>query len=172
MKIICGSLEPESKSIRFDRKTINHAYKDPKLLLYLPQFNFIPASLPLKRVFADYNIDPVRFELDFPEFQNKQKSAIREFSGGQIRIIELYILLRSKTRFVMLDEPFTHIMPLHIDRIKTIMLEEKENKGILLTDHNYEHIIEVSDHLYLLADGKVHLTKTVDDIERLGYVRF
>jgi ABC-type multidrug transport system ATPase subunit len=51
MNIICGSLEPQSKSIRFDNKTIDIPFKKPDLLLYLPQFNFIPEHLTLKRIF-------------------------------------------------------------------------------------------------------------------------
>jgi ABC-type lipopolysaccharide export system ATPase subunit len=96
---------------------------------------------------------------------------MNNLSGGQIRLVELYVILKSKTLFVMLDEPFTHIMPLHIEKIKQIMAEEKENKGILVTDHYYQHIIDVSDQLYILANGKTHLTKKLADIERLGYAR-
>ncbi|MFI5141396.1 MAG: ABC transporter ATP-binding protein, partial [Bacteroidia bacterium] len=101
----------------------------------------------------------------------KYSSKIEQLSGGQIRLIELYIILKSKTKFVVLDEPFTHIMPLHIEKIKQIMLEEKHNKGIFVTDHIYKQIIDVSDHLYILTEGKTHLIKNMADIERLGYAR-
>lgn len=71
----------------------------------------------------------------------------------------------------MLDEPFSHITPLHAERVKLILMQEKVNKGFLITDHLYQQIIDISDSLYLLADGKLHLTKTLEDIERLGYAR-
>ena len=48
---------------------------------------------------------------------------------------------------------------------------EKKNKGFLITDHLYRQIIDICDSLYLLADGKTNLTKSLDDIERLGYAR-
>ena len=169
MNIICGSLEPISKSIRFDNITVLYPYKNPDLLLYLPQFNFIPKSLTVKRVFADFAVDFAAFEKEFPDV--KHNSRIKHLSGGQIRLIELYVILKSKTQFVMLDEPFTHIMPIHIEKIKQIMHHEKHNKGILVTDHIYKDIIDVSDYLYVLAKGKTHLTKDIADIERLGYAR-
>ena len=169
MNIICGSLEPSSKSIRFDNTTVPYPFKNPDLLLYLPQFNFIPKSLTVKRVFADFTVDFAAFEKEFPDV--KHHSKIKHLSGGQIRLIELYLILKSKTQFVMLDEPFTHIMPIHIEKRKQIMSHEKHNKGILVTDHIYKDIIDVSDHLYVLANGKTHLTKDITDIERLGYAR-
>lgn len=170
MNIICGNIEPTNKSIRFDNKTIIYAYKKPELLLYLPQFNFIPKSLTVKRVFYDFSVNFLEFESEFPDI--KETSKIKHLSGGQIRLIELYVILKSKTQFVMLDEPFTHIMPLHINKIKQIMITEKQNKGILVTDHDYKHIIDVSNQLYVLSNGKTHLTKSTTDIEKLGYVKF
>jgi ABC-type lipopolysaccharide export system ATPase subunit len=169
MNIICGSLEPTSKSIRFDTKTLAHPYKNPDLILYLPQFNFIPKSLSLKRIFKDFNVDLDGFEKTFPDM--KPGNCLKHFSGGQIRLVELYLILKAETKFVMLDEPFTHIMPLHIEKIKQIMIEEKHNKGILVTDHVYKQIIDVSDHLYVLANGKTHLTKSIADIASLGYTK-
>ena len=171
MNIINGSLQTESKSVRFDDKTIVKAFQKPELLLYLPQFNFIPKWLTLKRVFIDFRLDFSDLIKVFPEFNLKYSSAIKNLSGGQRRLIEVYVIIKSKTQFIMLDEPFTHIMPLHIDKIKEILIEEKQTKGILVTDHIYKQIIDISDSLYILTNGKTHLTKSINDIERLGYAR-
>jgi ABC-type lipopolysaccharide export system ATPase subunit len=51
------------------------------------------------------------------------------------------------------------------------MVEEKSNKGFLITDHLYRHILDVSDKFYVLTEGKTHLADTLGDIERLGYAR-
>jgi ABC-type lipopolysaccharide export system ATPase subunit len=83
----------------------------------------------------------------------------------------VYIIARSRSKFILLDEPFSHIMPLHIEKIREILLEEKRNKGILVTDHMYHHIINISDPLYVLKNGKTYLTKSVNDLETLGYAR-
>lgn len=72
----------------------------------------------------------------------------------------------------MLDEPFTHLNPIQIEKAKELMLEEKKHKGLLITDHMYQHIIDVSDNLYVLSNGKTHLTKSIDEVERLGYAGF
>lgn len=171
MNIICGSLEPQSKSIRFDNKTIDIPFKKPELLMYLPQFNFTPNYISVKRIFEDFEIEFSGFEKLFPEISVNYKSNINKLSGGHRRIVEVYIIARSKTQFVLLDEPFSHIMPLHIDKMKELLLEEKHNKGILMTDHLYQHITSISDNLYVIANGKTYLTKDLSDIKKLGYAK-
>ena len=85
--------------------------------------------------------------------------------------MELYLIVKSESRFAMLDEPFTHLNPIQIEKVKELLLEEKERKGLLVTDHMYRHIVDISDYLYILTDGKTHLTKSVADIATLGYAR-
>lgn len=170
MKIIYGQLQPNSKSIRFDESHVADLYKRPDLLLYLPQFNFIPAGLSLKRIFSDFNLDFQVFEKSFPEFNSKYTSTIKTLSGGQRRIVEIYMILMSDSKFAMLDEPFSHQSPLVIEKITELIQEAKHKKGILVTDHMYQTIIDISDHLYLLANGKTHLTRNVEDLKFLGYV--
>ena len=70
----------------------------------------------------------------------------------------------------MLDEPFSQVMPVHVDRIKKIIKHEKKNKGIIITDHLYEHIIDICDKIYVIANGKTYLTKDRDDLIKFGYI--
>ena len=170
MKIIYGSLKLE-KSVRFDNMAQHHAYKRPDLLRYLPQFNFVPRSFSLKRVFKDFELDYLPFENRFPEFSSRYHSAVGSLSGGEHRLVELYIIVKSGSQFAMLDERFTHLTPIQIEKVKDLLLEEKENKGLLVTDHMYRHVVEICDDLYVLANGRVHLTKSLTDIETLGYAR-
>jgi ABC-type multidrug transport system ATPase subunit len=171
MNIVHGSLEATSKSIRVDKVSFFHAFKRPDLLIYLPQFNFIPGSLTLKRIFLDFNLEYTVFENWFPEFQSKYKSALKNLSGGQRRLIEVYVIAKTKSQFAMLDEPFSHLMPLQIEKVKELLLDEKQNKGFLITDHMYKQVTDICDYLYVLKDGKTYLTKDITDIEKLGYAR-
>ncbi|MFW1401528.1 hypothetical protein ACEV76_24570, partial [Vibrio parahaemolyticus] len=80
-------------------------------------------------------------------------------------------IAKSTTRFILLDEPFTQLSPLQIEKLKILLHEEKENKGILVTDHMYQHILDISDSLYILSNGRTHLTKNISDIEQYGYLK-
>ncbi len=168
MKIIYGTMACE-KSVRIDKVSQREAFKRNDLLLYLPQFNFIPKRFSLEKIFKDFSLDYSVFENRFPEFATAYKTRVGNLSGGQARLVELYIIVKSPSKFAMLDEPFTHISPIQVERIKELLMEEKENKGFLISDHMYRHITEISDHLYVLVNGKTNLTKEISDIERLGY---
>lgn len=170
MNIIYGSMSCE-KSVRIDHSSQKSAFERPDLLRYLPQFNFIPPQFSLKKIFNDYGLDYTLFEQCFPPFKSKYKSTLSNLSGGERRTVELYVILKSKTQFVMLDEPFTHLNPLEIEKVKELIMEEKKHKGILVTDHLYKQVIDIADHIYMLANGSIYLVKSMDDIERHGYVK-
>ena len=61
-----------------------------------------------------------------------------------------------------IDEAFSFISPIYIDKIKTIIADKKVTSAIIVTDHFYEVILEVSDHLYLIKNScsKLILSKT------------
>jgi ABC-type lipopolysaccharide export system ATPase subunit len=170
MNILLGNLNTESSSVRFDDTVIKNAGKRPDLLLYLPQFNFIPKSLSVKKVLDDFKLSVTDFENWFPEFNSRYDLKVSQLSGGQWRTLEIYTVAKTPSLFAMLDEPFTHLNPIQIDRIKEFILIEKANKGFLITDHMYNHLLDISDTVYLLKDGKTHLTKTVFDLSNLGYI--
>lgn len=169
MKILFGTLNPDDKSIRINGNTLPTSHRSPKDMRYLPQKRFVPNSLTVKNVFSDFNLDFSNFIHIFPEFEKLYKSKFANLSGGERRIVEIYLILVSDTKFCMLDEPFSHIMPIHIDSIKKLIIREKENKGIIITDHMYKHIIDIYDDLYVINNGKTYLTKSIEDLEKLGY---
>jgi lipopolysaccharide export system ATP-binding protein len=171
MRILYGDLPATSGLVRFDDKPLPAAYKQPQLLLYLPQFNFIPPSLTIPRVLNDFQLTFGDLEKSFPEFGPVRRSRLRDLSGGQRRLIHLYLIVRSRCHFALLDEPFTHLMPLQIEKVKEMLLEEKENKGLLITDHLYRDVLGVSDQVFILAEGKTHLIKNEGEIETLGYAK-
>jgi len=171
MKILFGELVPTDKSIRINSDSLFTSYRSPKDLRYLPQTEFIPKSMTIKRIFSDFNLDFNDLILFFPELEKFYTSNLANLSGGERRIIEIYTILASKTKFCMLDEPFSHVMPVHAETIMKIILREKANKGIIITDHMYKYIIDICDDLYIINEGKTYLTKSLEDIETMGYSR-
>lgn len=171
MNVILGTLNTSSNSVRFDGRVIRKTGKHPNLLRYMPQFNFIPKELSVKKVLDDFGLAAADLENRFPEFRSRRDLKVNQLSGGQWRMLELYIIVKASSLFAMLDEPFTHLSPVQIENITHFLLEEKENKGLLITDHMYNHLLDISDTVYLLKEGKTYVTKTVADLEELGYLR-
>lgn len=129
LNILYGTRQTNSASIRIDGLHLKEAYKHPDVIAYLPQSNFIPSSLLLKTVFNDFELNYSDFETQFPEFKIKYLNRVSSLSGGQRRLLEIYIILRSKSKFAVLDEPFSHLSPLMIEIIKGLILEAKAQKG-------------------------------------------
>lgn len=172
MQTIYGTLRPDIKSVRFDGINISKPYKRSDLLAYAPQFNFIPPSLTIDRVFNDFQVDLTELNSIFPTSDIDLNSRVGNLSGGQRRLIELFVVITSKSLFVMLDEPFSHLSPIQIEQVKLLLAKAKSNKGFLITDHMFRHVIDIADDTYLLSNGKLHLTTSMDDLEYLGYTHF
>lgn len=170
-KILFGELTAQSQSVRINKNTLMGSNRAPKNIRYLPQHNFAPNFLTIKSLFSDFEVDFSDLTSSFPEFEKDYKSKLSDLSLGQRRIIELFVILTSSTKFCLLDEPFSQVMPIHIASIKQLILREKTNKGIIITDHLYEHITDICEHLYVISDGKTYLTNSTNDLATLGYTR-
>jgi ABC-type lipopolysaccharide export system ATPase subunit len=79
-------------------------------------------------------------------------------------------LLTLDSLFVLLDEPFNGISPLHIEKVKNMILDKSVEKGIILTDHDYRNVLDVANKFYLLFDGGLKPIKTKQDLIDWGYV--
>ncbi|MFN3298553.1 MAG: ATP-binding cassette domain-containing protein [Sediminibacterium sp.] len=170
LQAIFGTLSCE-KSIRINRVSCNEAYKQASLISYLPQFHFIPNSLSLKDIFKLYALNYTVFEHQFPSINIPMHQAFRNLSGGEKRLIEIYIIVESTTQFALLDEPFTFLNPIQIEAVKSYIKSKTTTKGFIITDHLYKHILDISNTNYVLANGKTNLMDQFSDIKRLGYIK-
>jgi ABC-type multidrug transport system ATPase subunit len=170
MRIMFGEPLTEDKSVRIDGKGLLGSFRNPKDMRYLPQQNFIPDHLLLSRVMDDFGLDEEPLKENFPELNKLPNMRVYQLSGGWKRILELYIILKSESKFVLLDEPFSHIMPLHVETIKRLIIEEKRNKGILISDHLYNHIMEISDQVYMIKNGRTLLIESTKELHEHGYI--
>lgn len=164
LNIAFGNLKPKYKLVRINSKPILKPLYKTKLVKFLPQYHFIPSHLKLSKVFELYNLDWKVFIERFESFSKYKTSKFKILSGGERRVIETYIILKSESKIVFLDEPFSHIAPLYIETIKQLILEEKQHKAIIISDHMYQHIIDASDTIYLLKNGT---TKKIDKLSQL-----
>ncbi|WP_418669603.1 ATP-binding cassette domain-containing protein [Alistipes putredinis] len=157
MKILCGALRPGFRSMRIDGKWYDRFGSSQ--VRYLPQQGFTPGWLTVEAVLRDFGLEWDDLTVWFPIFGKLRKAKIRTLSGGERRILECFVILRSRSLFAVLDEPFSQVAPLHVVTLKALIRAEKRNKGILLTDHMYRHVTDVADRLYVLANGQTYLTQ-------------
>jgi lipopolysaccharide export system ATP-binding protein len=77
-------------------------------------------------------------------------------SGGEKRRTEIARALATDPKFVLLDEPFAGVDPIAVEDIQAIISDlKKRNIGILITDHNVQETLSITDRAYLLFEGKI-----------------
>lgn len=80
----------------------------------------------------------------------------KTLSGGERRRVEIARALATKPAFILLDEPFTGVDPIAIQDIQQIVVELKNrNIGILITDHNVQATLKITERAYIIADGQI-----------------
>lgn len=170
LAILFGSLSPQHKLIRIDSKPYLNPLFTHNLVKLLPQESFIPSHLKLTTVFSLFHISWEGFLAEFENFSTYANSRVREISGGERRLIEAYLVVKSKAELILLDEPFTHLAPVYIEKFTEILKKEANNKALVITDHMYQHIIDLADDLYFLSNGCTQLIKDPAELENLKYL--
>lgn len=86
-------------------------------------------------------------------------------SGGERRRTEIARALAANPNFILLDEPFAGVDPIAVEEIQTIVSKlKRRNIGVLITDHNVQETLSITDRAYLLTEGKIMLTGTPEEI--------
>jgi len=94
-----------------------------------------------------------------------RKAKAYTLSGGERRRLEITRALVTNPSFILLDEPFSGIDPIVVNEAQEIIKELKEKGlGILLTDHNVRETLSITDRAYLIADGKILISGTANDL--------
>ena len=114
----------------------------------------------LERLIKEFRLEKVR------------KNQGNRLSGGERRRVEIARCLAINQRFIMLDEPFAGVDPIAVQDIQYIVAHLKErNIGILITDHNVNETLSITDRAYLLFEGKVLFQGTPEELAENEIVR-
>ncbi|MBK8290091.1 MAG: ATP-binding cassette domain-containing protein [Flammeovirgaceae bacterium] len=170
MQIVFGNLSAESKSVRYNGTSLMGNYMSKKTIAYLPQFDLLPSFITFEQALKFYSVDKNKIKAGFPELLEVLKRKSSEVSGGQRRLFEVLLILHSQHPFCLLDEPFSGLMPVTIDRLKELILEERKNKGIIITDHLHRQIRTIADELYVLTNGTTYQIKNDEQLIEYGYL--
>ena len=114
----------------------------------------------LERLIKEFRLEKVR------------RNQGNRLSGGERRRVEIARCLAINPRFIMLDEPFAGVDPIAVQDIQYIVAHLKErNIGILITDHNVNETLSITDRAYLLFEGKVLFQGTPEELAENEIVR-
>ena len=101
-----------------------------------------------------------------------RKNLGNRLSGGEKRRTEIARALATDPKFVLLDEPFAGVDPIAVEDIQSIVSElKKRNIGILITDHNVQETLSITDRAYLLFEGSILKSGTAEELAADEQVR-
>lgn len=183
--MIVGFIRPDSGKVFLDDQDITHDAmyrRAQKGVGYLPQEPSV-----FRKLSVEDNIKAVleMTELSKEEQKDKLESLIGEFglekvrknvgdslSGGERRRTEIARSLASSPKFILLDEPFAGIDPIAVEDIQSIVAKLKtKNIGILITDHNVQETLSITDRTYLMFEGNILMTGTAEELAEDEVVR-
>lgn len=167
--MITGLIRPNAGKIFLNNKDITRLpmYKRARRgISYLPQ----EASI-FRKLTVEENLTAILEVLRYSKEERKKRAAAYmeelgishlarnkgyNLSGGERRRTEIARTLVTNPKFILLDEPFAGIDPIAVQDIQNIVKKLKErNIGVLITDHNVHETLSITDHAYLLFEGKV-----------------
>jgi lipopolysaccharide export system ATP-binding protein len=176
--MVVGLVKPNEGKVLLDDTDITHEpmYRRAQLGVgYLPQEASVFRTLSVE--------DNIKAVLELGKFtkaeqKNKLDELLDEFglshkrtyignhlSGGERRRTEIARALASEPKFILLDEPFAGVDPIAVEDIQHIVEKLKHrNIGILITDHNVQETLSITDRAYLLYDGSILKSGTAEEL--------
>lgn len=172
LKIIFGIVPADNKFIRIDGVVKNKASQLLREISYLHQEHFIPNHFTVKKTIS-LSIDKAKLEGFYKDdlIQSIDGKKIAHLSGGELRYLEVRLILFNSSKFVLLDEPYSGLSPIMIEKVNQLIVENSSKKGIVITDHNYENVIKISNKLLLMIDGNMHHLKNKNQLFEKGYLK-
>lgn len=171
LKIIFGIVPALDKSIFINGISRNNSAMLLNEISYLHQNQFIPNHFSVFqtiRLSVDKQKIAVFCEDDFLKPLLNQK--IKDLSFGELRYLQIKLILSNQSKFVLLDEPFSGLSPKMIEIVILLIKENSEEKGIVLTDHNYKSVIEIATDLRMLKEGKLQVINKKAELVSEGYL--
>lgn len=170
LRIIFGDLNSKYKNIRMNNNYQKRDLYKTSSVAYLPQHQLLPKNIRLFKIFRLFGVEWSAFVTKFESFTIYKDFKTNELSSGELRVVETYLILNSGKDIILLDEPFSFIAPIYIEKFKGIIEQKKKQAAIIITDHFYRDILEVSDSVYFLKNGYSKIIKSKEDLEQEGYI--
>ena len=154
------------------RKGVGYLPQEPSVFRKLTVEDNIAAILELQGLDKDEAADKLEALLDEFNLQKVRKSMGDVLSGGERRRTEIARALASNPAFILLDEPFAGVDPIAVEDIQRIVDQLRHKDiGVLITDHNVQETLHITDRAYLLFEGRILKHGTAEELASDEQVR-
>lgn len=172
LKIIFGIVTADFKFVHVDGEVKLKTSDLLNQISYLSQDNFIPNLFSVKRS-VELSIAKDKLKGFYADdiIQTILNKKIKNLSGGELRYLEIKLILNNPSKFVLLDEPYNGLSPIFVEKINRLITEMSISKGIIITDHNYENVLKVSTKLALMKEGKLYYLNDKSELIKKDYLK-
>ena len=147
------------------QKGIGYLAQEASVFRKLTVEDNIKGVLEMTNFSKEYQKEKLEQLIEEFSLQKVRKSIGDQLSGGERRRTEIARCLAIEPKFIMLDEPFAGVDPIAVQDIQDIVWTLKDqNIGILITDHNVDETLSITDRAYMLFEGKVLFQGTADEL--------
>ncbi|MGL5052263.1 MAG: LPS export ABC transporter ATP-binding protein, partial [Cetobacterium sp.] len=144
---------------------IGYLAQEPSIFRELSVEDNILAILEMKGFSKDEQQKKMKDLLEEFKLSHVAKSMGYSLSGGERRRVEIARTIANNPDFILLDEPFAGVDPIAVEDIQQIIRYLKERGlGILITDHSVRETLSITDKAYIMANGKVLISGTPEEI--------
>lgn len=125
----------------------------------------IRAVLEMTKFSKEYQKERLEILIDEFRLEKVRKSLGIQLSGGERRRTEIARAVAINPSFILLDEPFAGVDPIAVEDIQSIVATLKhKNIGVIITDHNVDETLAITDRTYLLYEGKILKAGTAEEL--------
>jgi ABC-type multidrug transport system ATPase subunit len=172
LKIIFGTLRAVNSNIRINGRPCPYPYQLKDQVAYLPQHRFLPTDISVRKIINIFIADKGAKQTikENERIGPHLDKHVDQLSSGELRYLEIMLLLNLDVKFVLMDEPFSGMEPLYKERIAELIKAYRHAKGFIITDHDYRNIISTSTQLILLTNGVCKHIQSLDQLESFNYL--
>lgn len=154
------------------QRGIGYLAQEPSVFRKLTVEENIMAVLEMTKMPKKEQREKMEALLEEFSLTHVRKNKGQVLSGGERRRTEIARALSVDPKFVLLDEPFAGVDPIAVEEIQTIVAKLKNrNIGILITDHNVQETLSITDRAYLMFEGKLLKAGTAEELAADEQVR-
>ena len=174
LQLLFGTLKSSDMDLRINGIAVNPSEViQNQYIGYLPQHPFLPKDAKVRDLIPIYHSSQEKQDAVFYDTHVAKIAARRvgDLSQGERKYFEVVLLGNLEHPFLMLDEPFSMLEPLQTEAVKAFLLQLKKTKGLIITDHYYNDVLNITTQNIVIKEGKTIAVDGIEGLRKFEYLR-